>query len=76
MSKGPILMSVMVAPTLKKMFKPECTPRVFKLDSLFFCLSNWRDRDREDGGTEQAGGRKVWLQVQTGLLYASLRIHC
>ena len=34
MSKGPILMFVMVAPTLKKTVKPDSMPTVFKLDSL------------------------------------------
>ena len=33
MSKKPILMFVMVAPTLTKMIKPESTLTVFKLDS-------------------------------------------
>ena len=33
MSKGPILMFVMVAPTLKKPVKPDSMPTVFKLDS-------------------------------------------
>ena len=33
MSKGPILMFVMVAPSLKKTVKPDSTPTVFKLDS-------------------------------------------
>ena len=33
MSKGPILMFVMVAPTLKKTVKPDSTPTVVKLDS-------------------------------------------
>ena len=32
MSKGPILMFVMMAPTLKKPVKPDSTPTVFKLD--------------------------------------------
>ena len=38
MSKGRILMFVMVAPTLKKMVKPKTTRRVFKLD--FLCYFN------------------------------------
>ena len=33
MSKGPIYMFVMVAPTLKKLVKLDSTPTVFKLDS-------------------------------------------
>ena len=33
MSKGPILMFVMVAPTLKKPVKPDSTPTVFMLDT-------------------------------------------
>ena len=33
MIKGPILMFVMVLPTLKKPIKPDSSPTVFKLDS-------------------------------------------
>ena len=36
MSKGPILMFVIVAPTLKKTIKQKTTRRVFKLDSSYY----------------------------------------